>query len=60
MGSNIEITTPCSKNGQPRSFVVIQENEINAVSLIRKYMLLRPKNCNIDKFFLITRRKNVH
>lgn len=54
MGQYISIDIPQSKNGQARSFLVIEESEMCGLKLIREYLSLRPKGAPIDRFFVLS------
>lgn len=57
LGTHLLINIPQSKNGQQRSFLIIEESEMNALSLLRRYVSLRPKGASDDRLFLCYRNK---
>ncbi|KAJ3649587.1 hypothetical protein Zmor_021321 [Zophobas morio] len=52
MGQHILVNIPASKNDKPRSFMVIEDNEMDALRLIRSYISRRPLDETNDRFFL--------
>lgn len=55
MGEHILVNIPASKNDKPRSFMVIEDNEMDALRLIRSYISRRPLHETNDRFFLCLR-----
>lgn len=51
-GSVLVINIPVTKNYKARSFCVLDNQELNAMGLYRKYLALRPENVGHDRFFL--------
>lgn len=48
----ISVNIPQTKNGVARSFLIIEENEMSALTLVRQYISLRPKEASDERFFL--------
>lgn len=59
VGVHIVINIPQSKNGQQRSFVIIEDkdDDMHALKLIRQYISLRPPHAQTNRFFLQYRNK---
>lgn len=54
-GSVLIIKVPETKTGTSKSFTIIEEQEIDALSLVRQYMALRPPKISEPRFFLTYR-----
>lgn len=52
-GSVLLVNVPETKTATSKSFTIVEENNINALNIVRKYMALRPKG--MKRFFLTYR-----
>lgn len=51
-GSVFVINIPETKTDKKRVFTIIDENQMNSIMLVRKYISLRPHGCSEKRFFL--------
>jgi integrase len=54
-GNVLVVKVPETKTATPKSFTIVEEEEIGALKLIRKYMALRPNQSKERRFFLTYR-----
>ena len=54
-GSVLIVKVPETKTGTSKGFTIVEETEINALKLVRKYMALRPNKMNHGRFFVTYR-----
>lgn len=54
-GAVVVIKIGNTKTGGPKSFTIVEENEMSALQMYRKYAALRPKGLKEQRFFLCYR-----
>lgn len=57
VGGHIIVNIPVTKTDKGRSFIIIEEDEMCALELIRQYISLRPEGVSDDRFFLCQKGK---
>ncbi|XP_031328141.1 uncharacterized protein LOC116159324 isoform X2 [Photinus pyralis] len=55
-GSVVIVNVPETKTGTSKGFTIVEEEEINALKLVRQYLALRPKHTKERRFFLTYRK----